>query len=346
MGASSRVRIFNYISWLRDADVIVTTQPLLSDNLLAERYQSGSYAFLLLLSAYALRIFSLMQRRQFDLLWIEKEALPWLPLWLEKFLLKGVPYVLDYDDAVFHDYDLHRMALVRLLFGKRLDGLMAKAHLVVVGNSYLAMRAREAGSTWIEIVPTVIDLERYVAKDCSKQNTKSHPPRIVWVGSPSTVKYVEDLAPALISLARNFSFILRIVGAELKIPGVNVECIPWTEATEVNSIYQCDIGIMPLRDSPWERGKCGYKLIQYMACGLPVVASPVGMNTIIVVDGHNGFLSDGADEWKDKLAQLLCAPVLRKTMGCVGRLSVEEKYCYQLLAPQMINLLQKAANIS
>jgi glycosyltransferase involved in cell wall biosynthesis len=132
---------------------------------------------------------------------------------------------------------------------------------------------------------------------------------------------------------------LRVIGAEVSIPGVDVQCLPWKEETEAESIAQCDIGIMPLKDSPWERGKCGYKLIQYMACGLPVVASPVGVNVQIVRDGENGFLADGLQDWEIKLSQLLENSPLRSSMGNAGRARVEQEYCVQRVAPRLAQML-------
>src|SRR5690606_16069608 len=114
-------------------------------------------------------------------------------------------------------------------------------------------------------------------------------PTIVWIGSPSTVRYLKNLEQSLQQLAQRISFQLRVIGGgEIVIPGVNIQSIPWSEDTEVANIAGADVGVMPLLDSPWERGKCGYKLIQYMACGLPVVASPIGVNTEIVSPSVNG----------------------------------------------------------
>ena len=126
-------------------------------------------------------------------------------------------------------------------------------------------------------------------------------------------------------------------------PGVQVESVLWTESTEVESISACHVGLMPLKDSAWERGKCGYKLIQYMACGLPVVASPVGVNTEIVEDGVNGYLANINEEWVTSLEMLLTQPQVRLRMGCAGRAKVQEEYCIQKTGPMMVELLKKAA---
>jgi glycosyltransferase involved in cell wall biosynthesis len=350
LAASTRLRTMQYLPMLEAAGIQVAVQSLLSDDLLQARRQRGAYAATKLLPAYAERCRAMLKRHQFDLVWIEKEALPWWPLWLEQALLSGVPYVLDYDDAIFHNYDQHANAAVRTLLGRRLDGLMAGAALVVCGNQYLAKRARDAGASWVEVLPTVIDLHRYP----QTQKTPATPtpatyelPRIVWIGSPSTVRYLQLLHKPLQELAKLQPFVFRVIGGgAVAIPGVLVEMMPWAENTEVENITTCDVGVMPLVDSPWEKGKCGYKLIQYMACGLPVVASGVGVNTEIVQQGVNGFLADTPDEWVAALGKLLLDRSLRRKMGQAGRLRVETQYCLQVTGPKLAGLLRQVAGES
>jgi glycosyltransferase involved in cell wall biosynthesis len=341
LGASSRLRFLQYVPWLQRAGMQVAVYPLLSDELVLRRYQIGRYGLWALLQAYVFRCCTLLRRGQFDVIWIEKEALQWFPLWLERALLRGKPYVLDYDDAVFHHYDQHRNHWVRRLYGRRLDGLMARAALVVGGNRYLVERARAAGGRRVELIPTVIDLSRYgeSAGTPSTQCAMVVPPRIVWIGSPSTVRYLQMLRESLQTLAKRQLFILRVIGGGVvDIPGVLVECLPWSENTEVENISDCAVGIMPLLDTSWERGKCGYKLIQYMACGLPVVASSVGVNTEIVRQGENGFLADTPIEWCETLEKLLKEERLRHSMGAAGRQLVESTYCLQKTGPKMLEL--------
>lgn len=344
-GASSRLRFLQYLPWLREAAIDVSVQPLLGDAPLQARYRTGRYGTVPLLTAYLKRCHALLGRHQFDVVWIEKEALPWAPLWLERGLLRGVPYVLDFDDAVFHNYDKHRSLLVRRVYGRRLDRLMARAALVVDGNSYLAQRARDAGAPRVELLPTVIDLDRYPEPaHASESVTVGGTLRIVWIGSPTTVHYLQLLREPLQALARTHAFVLRVVGGgKVDLPGVNVEEVPWSEATEVASIGACDVGVMPLLDSPWERGKCGYKLIQYMACGLPVVASDVGANSEIVQHDVSGLVVRSSSDWEVALQRLLSDAALRARMGQAGRRRVEQRYCVQHTAPLLANWLRQAA---
>lgn len=344
LGASSRLRFFQYSHRLASlAELRIQCSPLFDDSVLASRYQRGRHGSYSTARCFARRFAALWQRRQFDLLWVEKEALPYFPFWVEATLLSGLPYVLDFDDAVFHNYDQHRWALVRWTLGKRLDRLMANAALVVGGNSYLAQRARSAGAPWVEILPTVIDMDRYPSIKSLQDRPVDGLPKIVWIGSPSTVRYLQALVVPLQDLAQRLPFVLRVIGADFALPGVNVECLSWAEDTEVASIAACDVGVMPLQDSLWERGKCGYKLIQYMACGLPVVASSVGVNSSIVQNGVNGLLANDAAAWVGALERLLTQPSLRQRMGAAGRQSVEQEYCLQVTAPKLAAWLSIAA---
>lgn len=342
-GASSRMRTLQYLPWLAASGLEVTVQSLLDDEQLQHRYDRGRYDPLALLCAYASRVKALWHRQAFDLVWIEKESMQWWPLWAELALLRRVPFVLDYDDAVFHHYDMHRLKGIRRLFGRRIDGLMAQARLVVAGNAYLAQRARDAGARWVEVVPTVIDLDRYPPPQ-PPATGQNRAPTVVWIGSPSTVHYLKLIAEPLQALARRRPFVLRVIGGgAIDLPGVQVEVLPWSEGSEVDSIRSAQVGVMPLEDSPWERGKCGYKLIQYMACGLPVVGSAVGANNDIVVEGVTGFLAQSPQDWLTDLDTLMTDGALCERMGQAGRARVEDLYCIQETGPRMAQLLAKAA---
>ncbi len=339
-GASSRMRSFQYLPWIESAGIACVVSPLFDDAMLLRKYRNGGYRMQDLLSAYWRHIRALMQRHQFDLLWIEKEALPWFPAWFERWLLRGIPYALDFDDAIFHNYDLHRSAWVRHVYGRRIDRLMAGARLVVTGNRYLADRSTAAGARWLEVMPTVVDLARYASKQAYSIASK---PRIVWIGSPSSVQYLLELVEPLGALAKRQPFTLRVIGCgAITMPGVDIESLLWSVDMEATLIAECDIGIMPLRDTPWEQGKCAYKLIQYMASGLPTVASPIGANRDVVIEGETGFFADTAYAWVEKMELLLCDAALRQRLGQAGRARVEAEYCLQQTAPRLVRLLTEA----
>ena len=342
LGSSSRLRMLQYIPALEAAGFSVKTHMMFNDATLSARYTNSGYGALTLAACFAQRLAQLWRSNTFDLIWIEKEALPWCPLWLEKLLLSKVPYVLDFDDAVFHHYDQHRLSIVRSFFGKRIDHLMAGASLVICGNEYLADRARQAGAPCVQRLPTVIDLDRYPLTHLVDHGVT----RIVWIGSPSTVKYLDQIRRPLAELARTTEFVFRIIGGQAELDGVRTECLPWTQDSEVIALMESDIGVMPLSDTDWERGKCGYKLIQYMACGLPVIASPVGMNSAIVKQPDNGLLAARESDWAAYLKLLVDDRQRRLLMGQRGRALVEQQYCLQVTAPRMTEMLRDAASMS
>jgi glycosyltransferase involved in cell wall biosynthesis len=339
LGASSRVRFGQYLQPLARAlpRLSVERQALLDDTYLQRKYARRP-VLAAALRGYARRARSLLWRRPPDLWWVEKELWPYAPARLELALLRRRPYVLDLDDAIFHNYDRHPLRAVRALYARKIDRLMRGAALVTAGNGYLAARARDAGAPWVEVLPTVVDLDRY--PQCAR-GPASEVLTVGWIGSPATVHYLDALASPLRRLSGERRLRLCVVGGgEVRLTGVEVETVAWSPQSESRAIARFDIGVMPLADSPWERGKCGYKLIQYMACGVPVVASPVGVNASLVSEGENGYLAADDDAWYVALARLGSDPTLRAALGAAGRRRVEREYCVQVTAPRLARWLQ------
>jgi glycosyltransferase involved in cell wall biosynthesis len=343
-GASSRVRFEQFMPLLRSHGIQVVRHALLDDAYLSEFY-AGRRSMPHVVALYARQLLRIVRQPGRRLLWVEKELLPFLPAWMERALLGRRPYVIDYDDATFHTYDHSRSAWVRRLLGRKIDGLMRHATTVTVGNSYLERRAHQAGAPRVVRLPSVVDLDRYPAPiRRSPIDPSSSPLSIVWIGTPATVRYLERVKGPITELSRRRSIELRVIGAPAPPwPGVSTRSVPWASDTEAREISFSDIGIMPLDDTPWERGKCGFKLVQYMACGLPVVASPVGMNVDIVAPGANGYLAADGEQWFHRLELLASDAALRERLGRHGRARVEAEYSVQVLAPKIARLLKEAA---
>ena len=343
LGASSRVRYFQYLPYLAANGINVTILPLLSDSYIKSLYGSKS-SYWEVVSGYWRRLNIMLKVRRFDLLIVEKELFPYLPALAERLLSRiGIPYLVDYDDALFHQYDQHSSALVRGLLGKKIDIVMRRSAMVVVGNSYLADRARQSRASKVIVIPTVVDAERYQPA----QREINQVPIIGWMGTPITSHYLEHLLPVFAALRAKMAVRFVAVGARPEdFSGTPVEVWPWNEQDEVKLLQKIDIGIMPLQDSPWERGKCGYKLIQYMACGLPVVASPVGVNEKIVKQGENGYLADNLDAWEQSLCRLLrLATSSRILMGAKGRDLVEKWYSLKVQGPRFLDAINEAVRV-
>ena len=165
-----------------------------------------------------------------------------------------------------------------------------------------------------------------------------------WIGIPLNAHYLDIVAPALRALAGGVKFSLHVVGAAVPeaLAGIPAQSFPWTEDSEIARIAAFDVGIMPLHDTPWERGKCAYKLLQVMAAGKPVIASPVGANAQVVQHGVNGFLADGPEQWADALRRLE-DPDLRRRMGAEARKTVENQYSTAVVRPRLAAILSAAA---
>ncbi|BAC07799.1 tlr0246 [Thermosynechococcus vestitus BP-1] len=341
LGASSRVRFMQYLPLLQEAGIEALICPLLNDGYIQSLY-SGSRPLVNILSRYWKRILDLLRIGRFDILWIEKELFPWLPDWIEKmFLQSAPPFILDFDDAIFHNYDQSRSILVNKLLGRKIDSLMKCADLVMAGNPYIATRAIDAGAKKVVVVPTVVDLKRY---DITVVHHDKAVVTIGWIGSPSTANYLHIVQEPLRELSTRYSIRCVAIGARREqLLGTPFEPRPWAEKTEASELAALDIGIMPLPDAPWERGKCGYKLIQYMACGLPVVASPVGVNCEIVEHGVNGFLASTDAEWRHAIETLINDADLRSRMGAAGRRKVEHEYSLQVWGDRVAELFLDVA---
>ena len=344
LGSSSRVRFYQYYPYLKAHGVEVVNAPFFSDEYVKSLYTGQTVSQLDILRAYLRRLSALAKSSSYDLLWVEKELFPWIPAWFEGLIhFFKKPYMVDYDDAVYHRYDMHSSSVVRALLGRKIDRVMRNAALVVVGNQYLADRATRAGSKRVEILPSVVDVSLYkVKKDFTKL-----PLQTGWIGSPVTARYLDEVRDALEILSREMEIHLTLIGCGDIPPFPNIPTVihPWDEGLELAIGQMFDIGIMPLVDGPFERGKCGYKLVQYMAAGLPVIASPVGINSQMVTPGRNGYLAGTTREWLDAFRKLGSDVQLRRKMGRSGRSTAEQMYNLHGTAPKLLDLLLGARKL-
>jgi glycosyltransferase involved in cell wall biosynthesis len=246
--------------------------------------------------------------------------------------------VYDFDDAVYtvRPRRVGHRPPQSPLRRWRFAALCRAADLVVACNEVLAARARPH-AVRVEVVPTPVDVARY------PKDPELGPPgrTLVWIGMPENLRYLELVRPALVRLAADFPDLrLRLVSSGAP-PWADVpmEFVPWSEEGEVEALRSADIGIMPLFDDDWSNGKCGFKIIQYMAAGLPCVASRTAMNCEVVSHGHNGFLATTVSEWEDRLRTLLVAEDRGRALGRAGRQLVEQRFDRRLIAPQTAELI-------
>lgn len=307
-------------------------------------YAGSFFKYIYALVGYVNRFFSVVSLRNFDLVIVEKELFPYLPSIFERLLVsKNIKYILDYDDAIFHNYDKRKSKIFNFfLFGK-LEELISNATCVHVGNQYLYEGVKRLGANKILLVPTVIDLDKYTRE---KESLRSEENNFVigWIGTPKTTKYLNVLIPVLERLSLKHKITLKLIGAGPVISNkLNVIRLAWSEATEVDLLSDISVGVMPLPNEKWENGKCGYKLIQYMALGKPVVASPVGVNRLIV-EPNCGFLCSNEDEWFFAFEKLINDKGLQEYMGDAAKYEVEKKYNTKIVVDSIYNSFVDALN--
>ncbi|MBP1924076.1 glycosyltransferase involved in cell wall biosynthesis [Halorubrum alkaliphilum] len=340
-GASSRYRAFKYFPYLEKEGIQCSYESLFTNKYLTDLFENGNRKISHIVKCYVRRIYDLFSAHSYDLVFLQKELFPYLPAVVERlFSSVNIRYILDIDDAIFHNYDLSDNYLVEYILGKKIDVVMRNSEMVIAGNEYLASRARQAGAPSTEIIPTVIDLDQYPTEP-SEQN--GNPFVIGWIGSPSTSHYVEELSDVLRRIADQRQIEVRLIGSgDVSLPGVPYEVREWSEETEVDDLRDIDVGIMPLHDTPWTRGKCGFKLIQYMGMWKPVVASPVGVNRDLVDNGVNGYLADSQAQWINSLLDLCDNPDKRNAMGVNGHNIVEDNYCYSVTGPKIVDIIKNS----
>jgi glycosyltransferase involved in cell wall biosynthesis len=339
--ASHRVRLSQFHAGLAVSGILLEIQSLLGDAYLLRSLAGKKPLLRELIAAYGQRVLALQQVRAFDLAIVHCELLPFLPGWVERQLLR-IPFIYDCDDAFYLKYRQGRLRWLQPLLGVKTERMMASAIAVTAGNAELAAYARRFNSN-VTLQPSVVDTEQMCPASGGPSPHKAKPFTVGWIGSPSTAPYLQQLVPPLQHLASERPVRLLVVGgAAPAIPGVEVIEQPWSLEHELPLIQQFDVGVMPLPDTPWARGKCAYKLIQCMACAIPVIASPVGAN-LDVVPPSCGILASSADQWLAAFRELAGDPALRHRMGAAGRQWVEERYSLRSALPILTAVIRRAA---
>jgi glycosyltransferase involved in cell wall biosynthesis len=355
MGPSPRFRVHQYLPYLRENGMECEVCPPLRPEQM-QRWQvkqgKGSQ-LMLILCQVANRLRDIKRARRFDVVFVQRG--------LTLFDFKGLdgplfaqhrPVVFDFDDSV-HLRPMHRFRY-RLLRGLQDAGqvrrIITKSRSVIAGNAYLAEFARRHNAN-VSIIPTSVDTDTHRPKSATV-DAGCQPADggvVVWTGSVSTNPYANQLAPILRRVVKRVPLRLLVISSTPNrierggFDGVPLEFRPWQLETEVTDLQGGDIGVMPLLDDEWTRGKCGLKALLCMACGLPVVVSPVGVNTEIVTDDVNGFLAGSEDEWVDKLCRLASDGDLRRRLGKAARETVEERYSVRVNAPKFLGVLEHCA---
>lgn len=340
-GASSRVRFYQFVRFLESRGLEVELFPLLDSEYVRRLLAGQGRSATNLLRRYTQRVRCLLRGTRADVLWIEKEVFPWAPAWVDRVGLGSVPYVVDYDDAIFHNYDENPNALLRSLFRGKIPAFVRRAAAVTAGNAYLADFAARSGAKRVETIPSVVDGTIFKPRLESRSEVFT----VGWIGSPATQHLLEPVLPVLSSILTPGKDRFVTVGGRYDRPIFpGHKSLDWSLETEADLVAGFDVGIMPLRDAPFERGKCGFKLVQYMACGVPLIASPVGVNASMVVPGVNGFLASTPEDWERTLKSLKASAAMRSAMGSNARQEFETRYSFAVHAPRVAEILLDVGN--
>ncbi len=339
-GASSRYRFYNYQKYFKKEGITMTISPLLTQKYLesTNKYNKILIICLAYLKRFFLIVNILIKPKKYDVLLIEYELFPYVPAWFEFLLSKrGINYSVDYDDAIFHKYDKH------ILLKNKIAKVMRYADKVIVCNAYLEEYARKHNQN-IFMIPTVVLLDKYKEAIQEKKYLKHHSFVIGWIGSRTTSPYILEILFILELFMKKYDdVVLHLVGFDvllLKNKTPKIKVIPWNQNTEIEEILNFDIGIMPLRDDAWARGKCAFKLIQYMSAKKPVIASNVGMNCSLVEEGINGYTVSSDEAWFEALEKLYKDKSLRERMAKNNFAKIEKSYNHAIHAKYYSQILK------
>lgn len=351
MGASSRYRVYQYIEYLEN-EYVCEVYPFLPDDVYKQFKEGKNNKFILQVPKLIIKRLNLLVKcKKGDILFLHRDIIPFGPMIMERILkLKGCKIILDLDDAVYCN-DVSEISnkknrlLYKLKYGKRFDTSIKLADVVICGNRFIEKHVQQYNSNTI-IIPTTIDTNKVEYKPIKKEESNF---KICWIGNQGNTNYVLNILPEINKVAKekrkNIQIIL--IGAKKietkNFKNLDIKIYPWNIETEYSLLRICDVGIMPLNDSEWSRGKCGLKLLQYMAVGVPGIATKVGINQEIIQEGRNGFLikSNKPEEWGQIISKVIDEKSNLKEMGKYCRNFVEERYSVNEWKKKMQELLEK-----
>ncbi len=343
-----RFRIYQYLSYFKEAGIEYKVGAFLNSAEYMHIYNDPATSLFeksnAMVKGLLRQIHNISDIKSYDEVIVYREAMLFGRPWIERYISrKGIPTIFDFDDAIW--IPVKSQTGISPFFKKivksekKFDEIMKLFTYIIAGNEYLARHARLFNNN-VSVIPTVVDTDYY--KPVAQAQKQQKNLVIGWIGSGSTSIYLQLLDNIWKRLPENCS--LKIIGGGYNPDGIKTENVKWSLDTELTEMSEFDIGIMPLPDNEWTRGKCGLKVLQYMAMGMPCAASPVGVNTGIIQDGINGFLAKDEKEWVEKLSLLIENPELRQRLGMAGRKTVEERYSVKDWAPVYLKIIKEVIN--
>lgn len=344
---SQRFRFEQYIDYL-NLNGFSCKQIYLIDEKDDKIFYSTGNVFLkfFLVLKFTLKLFkTLFFEKDITVTFIQREAFVLGTIFFEKQFAKRSKVIFDYDDSIWlQNVSEANKRFAFLKNAAKTKDIIRISHLIFAGNEYLAAYARPLNKN-VTIIPTTIDTVEYQAKSVEKN------PNIVvigWSGSVTTIQHFAYAIPALKRIKEKYgnTVEIRVIGdGNYKQEELGIQGLPWVKATELEDLSHFDLGIMPLPDDEWAKGKCGLKGLQYMALEIPTIMSPVGVNTEIIQEGENGFLAKTEDEWVEKMSQLIENKALRTNMGQAGRKTVVDKFSVEAWKDEYVKQIESLAKV-
>lgn len=338
---SQRFRFEQYIPYLKEQGVECNHSYLLNEKDDIIFYSKGNLLkkFLIVFKSFIKRIKELKTINQYDIIFIQRECFMLGTSYFERKIAQRKKHIVfDFDDSIWlQNVSEANKTFVWLKNPKKTAQIITFAKTVIAGNQYLADYALKFNEN-VTIIPTTINTKKYKKIKVPKSN------KIVigWSGSITTIQHFEYAIYFLIKLKNKFGAQIefKVIGdANYVNEELSIKGLPWNKQTEIEDLSTFDIGIMPLPDDEWAKGKCGLKGLQYMALEIPTIMSPVGVNTEIIQDGVNGFLASTEEEWLSKLGLLIQSEELRKKLGKAGRQTIIERYSIEANKDKYLALL-------
>lgn len=343
VGPTSRYRIFQFLPALEEQGIECTVRPLFGKTYwkiieIPSPFLRVMAKMVYVTGRFLRRAWDVLTIGDVDIVVIEGQLFPYMPAFAERMLARfDYRLIIEFDDAIYLTPG-HR---------QKIPALLGMASGAIVGNEVLAHYARKYTSQ-VYVIPTVVDAQRFTPRQTGalwvRPKTET-PVTVVWVGLAYNLGYLDIVAPVLKELQDKGLIRFRVVCSRPpRWPGLTVDFRAWRLEEEVELLQDCHIGIMPLPDNEWARGKCGLKLLQYMSLGMATVASPVGVNRDIISDGETGCLAATDHEWRDRLARLCQDAAFRERMGRMARRTVEERYSLHVWGPRLAKQYQDIVN--
>jgi glycosyltransferase involved in cell wall biosynthesis len=346
--AGCRYRVYQFLPYLENAGYECVVAPFSTASLFRALRRKGHFSSKILHTVYCgiRRFLQLAGVGQFDLVIIHREVFPFFTPALENAVLRRSRKVMfSFDDAIYaghHDVgSLNHPFLYRLKYGRGVDEILGRCVHVVAGNRILGDYAQRI-NPHVTVIPTVVDCNYYRYREPRANNDA--PITVGWMGSRSTVSYLQFVEPALKGIARRYPgrVQFRFFGHPEYKPDLSASIsLPFQLGSEIADLHSLDIGIMPMPDTDWTRGKCAFKAIQYMATGAVAVASPVGVTTDLIKHNHNGLLASSVDEWFQSLSALVEDPELCRRLSLRARRTIEDSYSLQVWAPSLVSVFDE-----